>query len=145
MTTSDEWTEVKSNSKIGKNIQTKREIDLVKIQDIIKNILIKYNAKACFIFGSAVKKKKYPNDIDILVIWKKNKYDEIPLNIMDIKLELEVALQYPVDLISMLYKGKDVIFDSRCEIFLNDHIIPDSITVFGEKDYIYKSQYKGKN
>lgn len=125
--------------------RTQKNITFDEIKCIIERILKAYHAKAAFVFGSVARKSVNPHDIDILVIWKKNKSCTAPINVHDVHLELEKNLNYPVDLVSMIYDGREQLFDSRCECFIRDNIIPEAIPIFGDGIYlIERSMYCGK-
>lgn len=143
-----DWTITQKKSKLipNNNPQASRKnITFDEIKNTIEWILKKHHAKAAFVFGSVARKSSNPHDIDILVIWKKNKSGTVPTNVHGMHIELEKNLNYPVDLVSMIYDGKEQLFDSRCECFIYDNIIPEAIPIFGDGIYlIERSVYCGK-
>ena len=143
----DDFVYIKSNNN-NKNNNEKNNIKYDKntIKDKIKKILINNGAKAAFLFGSYARNEKYPNDIDILVIWYKT--IGIPENINEIYTNISNEINYRIDLINMIYNGKKIFFDSRCKYFILDNIYPEAITIFNNSNnnkYIIKmSNYIGK-
>lgn len=108
---------------------------------IIKMILLKYNAYSAFLYGSYARKQPNFNDIDILIIWKRN----IPYNINDIKEEIRLNLNYPIDICNMIYIGKLINYDDKCKYFIEDNVYQDAISIFSHnKDIILESHYIGK-
>jgi 2C-methyl-D-erythritol 2,4-cyclodiphosphate synthase len=134
--------------------KNKKKNDIIALQyesddviKIIKNILDKYNAKSAFLFGSYARniKNKYKNkynDIDILVIWKKNL---MPQNIHEIKEEIRNTLNYSIDLVNMMYSGKFTEFNELSKCFIENNVMMDAINIFNDDKYIIQqSIYIGK-
>ncbi len=86
-------------------------------------------------YGSVAKGTNKPeSDIDILVIWKKC----VPHNVHEIKQKIEKQFNKKIDFVSLIHKGK-IMFD--CD---GSNIIPECISIFGDKCDIVLSKYIGK-
>jgi predicted nucleotidyltransferase len=128
--------------KIKTIIEYRYDLSMNETINIIKNILSKYNVYSAFFYGSYARKQKKFNDIDILVIWNKK---GIPCNIDAIKKEIKTKLNYPIDLVNMIYVGQLIDFDEKCKYFIEDNVYQDAINIFEHnKDIILESRYIGK-
>jgi predicted nucleotidyltransferase len=137
----DEFILVKPKNNIIKEYIIKYEISFDDTIKIIKFILFKYGAYSAFLYGSYARKQQNFNDIDILVIWKRN----IPHNICAIKEEIRSSINYPIDLCNMIFIGKLVDYDNKCKYFIEDNVYQDAISIFSHnKDIILESKYIGK-
>lgn len=87
--------------KVGRNyIIDRDELQENFIKDYKKKILPilkKHDVEKASIFGSLVRGKKNPNDLDLLIEYKKNKNKSL-LDFVGLKLELEEKLGIKVDL-----------------------------------------------
>ena len=127
--------------KIRTYIEHKYVFTMNETIEIIKNILTKYNVYAAFLYGSYARKQKKFNDIDILIIWKKS----IHYDVIEIKKEIQNELNYPIDLIHMIYIGKLIEFDDKSKYFIEDNVYNDAINIFNHhKNIILESKYIGK-
>ena len=109
---------------------------------IIKRILSEYDVFSAFLYGSYARKNNHFNDIDILIICKKNMALS---DFQEIKTRLFKQLNYPVDLVGMIYFGKPVEYDDKCKYFIEDNVFIDAIPIFHQsKEIILECQYVGK-
>lgn len=124
----DDWIPViikrKTNNKLINNHKTLEEIN-----NIILEVLLKYNPYAIYIYGSRARKtNRYDSDIDLMVFWKKSIPDDYIL--LNIKQELINKIKINVDFVNMYIINKiNKIYNENDKCYY-DNVINDAICIY---------------
>ena len=101
-----------------------------------------------YLYGSTSRRTNTAeSDVDIMIIWKKT----VLKRVYNIKKDLEEIFDRKVDVVCMIYKGKelhdfhlgDCTVTKQNEIFLS-YVWTDSVSIIGDKDDIRLSLHIGK-